>query len=251
MKTLMRVLALVGFAALVVAGYMAWQVRPWRVVASVNGHTVTAREMALRAQTLLDDAKRTEHLMYPKDKEREALEYYRREATKKWILKEVLLAEALARGYEVTQADEKESLMQMTAGLKSRNLTPEQYFKEGPLPEEMKRREFKEGVLINKFTSKEVSDKISVDPKEIEERLVQLQQLELAQTKPGDTSKRPKISRKAAIDSLRAERFRQGFRALFRTLYEKAQVKCPEYPEMERLEGVSPSRPEDKEKRTK
>ena len=96
-KVLIHVLALVGFAALVVAGYMAWQVRPWRVVASVNGHTVTAREITLRAQTLLDDAKRTEHLIYPKEREREALEYYRRDATKKWIVKEVLLAEALAR----------------------------------------------------------------------------------------------------------------------------------------------------------
>ena len=239
-KTMIRVFALVLFAALVVAGYMAWRMRPWRVVASVNGHAVTAREITLRAQMLLDDAKRTEHLMYPKERESEALDHFRREATKKWIVKEVLLAEALARGYEVTQADEKESLMQMTAGLKSRNLTPE-----------LKRREFKEGVLINKFTTKEVSEKISIDPKEIEERLVQLQHLELARTKPGDTSKQPKISRKMAIDSLRAERFRQGFRTLFRTLYEKAQVTCPEYPELGRLEGVSPSRPEDKAKEAK
>lgn len=250
-KTMIRVFALVLFAALVVAGYMAWRMRPWRVVASVNGHAVTAREITLRAQMLLDDAKRTEHLMYPKERESEALDHFRREATKKWIVKEVLLAEALARGYEVTQADEKESLMQMTAGLKSHNLTPEQYFKNGPLPEELKRREFKEGVLINKFTTKEVSEKISIDPKEIEERLVQLQHIELARTKPGDTSKQPKISRKMAIDSLRAERFRQGFRTLFRTLYEKAQVTCPEYPELGRLEGVSPSRPEDKAKEAK
>ena len=250
-KALIHVLALVGFAALVVAGYMAWQVRPWRVVASVNGHTVTAREITLRAQTLLDDAKRTEHLIYPKEREREALEYYRRDATKKWIVKEVLLAEALARGYEVTPSDEKENLMQMTAGLKSRNLTPEQYFKEGPFPEDLKRRDFREGVLINKFTTKEVRDKIVVDSKDVEERFAQLQKIELAKTKPGAAAGKPKISRKMAIDSLRAERFRQGFRQLFRTLYGKAQVKCPEYPEMEKLEGVSPTRAEDKAKEAK
>ena len=152
-KVLIHVLALVGFAALVVAGYMAWQVRPWRVVASVNGHTVTAREITLRAQTLLDDAKRTEHLIYPKEREREALEYYRRDATKKWIVKEVLLAEALARGYEVTPSDEKENLVQMTAGLKSRNLTPEQYFKEGPLPEDLKRGVLSEDGIWNRISS--------------------------------------------------------------------------------------------------
>ncbi len=250
-KVLIHVLALVGFAALVVAGYMAWQVRPWRVVASVNGHTVTAREITLRAQTLLDDARRTEHLIYPKEREREALEYYRRDATKKWIVKEVLLAEALARGYEVTPSDEKENLVQMTAGLKSRNLTPEQYFKEGPLPEDLKRRDFREGVLINKFTAKEVRDKIAVDSKDVEERFAQLQKIELAKTKPGAAAGQPKVSRKMAIDSLRAERFRQGFRQLFRTLYGKAQIKCPEYPEMERLEGVSPARAEDNAKESR
>jgi hypothetical protein len=243
---MIRVLALVGFSALVVVCGLAWRARPWRVVASVNGHAVTAREIALRARTLLDDVKRVEKLVYPKEREREAIEHYRREATKKWIVKEVLLAEALARGYEVAQADEKEALVQMTAGLKSRGLTPEQYFKEGPLPEELKRREFRESVLINKFTAKEVRDKIVVEGKEIEERFAQLQKLELTRTKPGAAQKRSRVSRKTAIDSLRAERFRQGFRTLFRKLYEKAQVKCPEYPEMEKLEGVSPARAEDK-----
>ena len=51
-KTMIRVFALVLFAALVVVGYMAWRMRPWRVVASVNGHAVTAREITLRAQML-------------------------------------------------------------------------------------------------------------------------------------------------------------------------------------------------------
>ena len=60
----------------------------------------------VKAQTLLDDARRVEHLVYAKGREREALDYYRREAAKMWIVKEVLLAEALARGYEASPADE-------------------------------------------------------------------------------------------------------------------------------------------------
>ncbi len=243
-KVLVHVLAIVGVAALVVGGFKLWQVRPWRVIASVNGHAITASELELRAQTLLNDARRVENLMVPAGREKEALGHFRRQATQMWIVKEVLLAEALARGYEVTPADEKESLVQMTARLKSRKLTPEQFFKEGPIPEELKRRDFREGVLINKFTAKEVRDKINVEKNEIEERFVQLQRVELLKAKPGVKSE-SKVSRKFALDSLRAERFRQGFRNLFRDLYTKAQVKCPEYPEMETLEGVSPSRPED------
>lgn len=245
-KVLIHVLALVGFAALVVGGLKLWQVRPWRVIASVNGHTITSSELDLRARTLLDDVKRTEGLMVPKARESEALNHYRRQATQMWIVKEVLLAEALARHYEVTPEDEKESLVQMTARLKSRRLTPEQFFKEGPLPEELKRSDFREGVLINKFTAKEVRDKINVTTQEIEEHFTQMQRVELLKTKPSEKSQ-SRVTRKMAIDSLRALRFRQGFRALFRDLYLKAQVKCPEYPEMETLEGVSPSRPQDKE----
>ena len=55
------------------------------------------------------------------------------------------------------------------------------------------------------------------------------------------------MSRKTAIDQLHAERYRRGFRALFRTLYKKADVRVPEFPEMERLDAVSPPRAEDEE----
>lgn len=245
-RVLLHAAVLTLLAAAAVGGLLAWRMRPWRAAVSVNGHAMSARELDMRAQTLLDDARRVEHLVYAKGREREALDYYRREAAKMWIVKEVLLAEALARGYEASPADEKESLVQMAARLKSRNLTPEQFFKEGPIPEDVKRRDFREGVLISKFTAREVRDKISVTPKEIDERLAELKKADLALAGNG---RRPTASRKAAIDSLRAERFREGFRALFRSLYVKAQVRCPDYPELETLDGVSPPRQGDKEQK--
>ncbi len=248
LKGLLGLVGLVGFAAAVVVGFKMWQVRPWRVIASVNGHAITASELELRARTLMDDARRTQNLFIPKGKEEQALNNFRREATKMWIMKEVLLSEAVARGYEVTPADKKESLAQAGAKLgKSRNITVEQFFKEGPLPEEVKRKEFDEGVLINKFTAKEVRDKINVTGEEIEMWYQQLLRNALLTAK--SRNQQPaKISRKDAIDSLRAYRFREGFRKLFRDVFPKAQVKCPEYLEMETLEGISPSRPEDKVK---
>ena len=248
LKGLLGLVGLVGFAAAVVVGFKMWQVRPWRVIASVNGHAITASELELRARTLMDDARRTQNLFIPKGKEEQALNNFRREATKMWIMKEVLLSEAVARGYEVTPADKKESLAQAGAKLgKSRNITVEQFFKEGPLPEEVKRKEFDEGVLINKFTAKEVRDKINVTGEEIEMWYQQLLRNALLTAK--SRNQQPaKISRKDAIDSLRAYRFREGFRKLFRDVFPKAQVKCPEYLEMETLEGISPARPEDKVK---
>jgi len=67
----------------------------------------------------------------------------------------------------------------------------------------------------------------------------------LLQTKPGEKPKF-KTDRKTAIDMLRAERYRQGFRKLFRSLYPKATVSVPEYPDLENLNAVSHPRDEDR-----
>ena len=56
-----------------------------------------------------------------------------------------------------------------------------------------------------------------------------------------------KFDRKTAITQMHAERFQRGFRQLFRTLYRKADVRVPEFPDLERVDAVSPPRPEDKE----
>jgi hypothetical protein len=237
--------ALVGLAAIVVAGVWLWGLRPWRTAVSVNGRILTARELDLRAQTLLDDAQRVEHVVFSPARAAEALRHYRRQAVKMWILKEVLLAEAVARGIEVGAEDENESLKQMERDLKSRNLTVEQYFKEGPLPEEVKRRDFREVLLVRKFTTKEVADKISLTTKEIDDYVTELKRQSLLQTKPGEKPK-IKTDRKTAIDMLRADRYRKGFRALFRSLYPKADIHVPEYPDLETLNAVSAPREEDK-----
>jgi len=227
--------------------WLLWDLRP---VIGVNGRTLTAREFGWRARTLLDDAKRTEHLVVPADREEEVLRFYSRRAAQLWILKEVLLAEAVARKFQATPADEKAELVRTAARLKSRNLTPEAYFKEGPIPEAIKRRDFREAILIRHLTDREVEDRISVTTPEIEARFAELRKTALATTKPGE---RPKVkpSRKTAIDMLRAERYQRGFRRLFRDLYGKFDVRCPEYPVFETVDGVSPPRPEDAEPEAK
>lgn len=244
-RVLVHVLALVGMSALVVLGVWLWGQRPWRTAVSVNGRILTAQELDLRARTLLDDAQRVEHIAYNPARAAEALRHFRRQAAKMWILKEVLLSEAVTRGIEVGAEDEKEGLKQTAEALKSRNLTVEQYFKEGPLPEEIKRRDFREVLLVKKFAEKEVADKISITPKEIDAYIKELKRQCLMQTKPGEKPKF-KTDRKTAIDMLRAERYRKGFRKLFRELYPKASVSVPEFPDLETLNAVSHPRDEDR-----
>ena len=243
-RALVLILLLAVAGGVATGGVWLWGRRPWRTAIVVNGRAITAGELDLRAKTLYDDAVRVEHLMVSQGFEGEAMVHYRREAAKMWIVKEVLLSEAVARGVTVTAADEKESMAQAAKRLKSRNMTLESFFKEGPLPEELKRRDFQEGTLVGKFTRGAITDKVNVTPAEIEQKIQDLKKLSLLQ---GEGKTPVKTDRKTAINLLRAEKYRQEFRKLFRSLYLKSDVKCPLYPEMEKLEGVSPSRPEDEE----
>lgn len=247
MKKVILILVLLAIPVLLtLAGIHLWKQRPWRTAVSVNTRVLTVAELELRAQTLLEDAQRSEKLIITKKNEAEALKHFRLDAARKWILKEVLLAEAVAQGMEATISDEKEALARLAKDLKKHNTTVEDFFRKGPLPEEIKQRDFREILLIQKFATKEVTDKIELKREEIEARMAELKKLALAKTKPNE---KPKLrwDRKYAIDQLRAERYNKGFRALFRKLYLKSNVKSPEYPILETLNGVSPPRPEDNE----
>lgn len=232
-----RCLALVGAAALVTGGVWLWGRRPWRAAAEVNGATLTAGEMEMRAEALLDEAVKVDRIAVPEGRRGEALAHFRREAVKSWIMKEIMLAEAVAKGVEALPGDEQAALARMAPLLRSRNMTAEEYFKAGPMPEEMRRRDFREGVLVNKYTEREILDKIAVSAEAIDKRQNELKKYALATGKPGEKSK-VKTDRRTAMEMLRAEAFRAEFRKKFLELFAKAKVRSPEYPELERPEGV-------------
>lgn len=240
-QTLISVLALTGAVALVIGGVLLWNNRPGRTAVSVNGRLLTWRELTWRAQTLLDDEKRMSGVLIPEKNMSEAMRHYRRTAAKMWIVKEVLLAAALEAGIKATPQDEKDSLAQVARKLKSRNLTPEQFFKEGPIPEAVKREDFREALLIGKLTKRDIDGKISLTTKEIDDRMKELRELNARVTKPGEKAK-VKYDRKTAIDMIRREKYNEGFRKLFRSRFSTATVKCPVFPDLETVDGVSPPR---------
>ena len=75
-KAFVITLAIAFLAALACGGAWLWMHRPWRVAATVNGATLTARELDIRAEALGGD---------------------RRETVRTWIAKQVLLGEAVRR----------------------------------------------------------------------------------------------------------------------------------------------------------
>ena len=240
-QTVMSVLALIGAVALAGGAFFLWSNRPGRTAVSVNGRILTARELDWRAQTLIDDAKRMENLLIPEREMKEAMRHYRRTAAKMWIVKEVLLAAAVESGVKVTADDEKASLARVASQLKSRNLSPEQFFMEGPIPEATKRSDFKEAVLIGKYTKREIEDKLSVGTKEIDDRVKELRELNAKVKKSGGKPKL-KADRKTAIEMLRQEKYNIAFRDLFRDRFGKMSVKCPMFEDLESVDGVSPPR---------
>ena len=240
-QAVMSVLALIGAVALAGGAFHLWSNRPGRTAVSVNGRILTARELEWRAQTLVDDAKRVEKLLIPEREMAEAMRHYRRTAAKMWIVKEVLLAAAVEAGVKATAEDEKASLAKVARQLKSRNLTPEQFFKEGPIPEAVKRSDFKEAVLVGKFTKREIEDKLSVGTKEIDERMKELREMNARISKSGGKPKL-KADRKTAIEMLRQEKYNMAFRDLFRERFGKMSVECPVFPDLESVDGVSPPR---------
>ena len=238
-QTVISILALIGAVSLATGGVILWNNRPGRTAISVNGRTITWRELTWRAQTLLDDEKRMAGILIPEKNMAEAMRHYRRTAAKMWIVKEVLLAAAVEAGIKATPEDEQASLAQVAYKLKSRNLTPEQFFKEGPIPESVKREDFREALLIGKLVKQNVDGKIRLSTQEIDERMKALRELKARAAASGEKSK-IKADRKTAIETLRREKHNDGFRNLFREKFSAVKVLCPAFPDLETVDGVSP-----------
>ena len=220
-----------------------WGRRPWRVVVEVNGHTMTAGELHVRGAGLLESAKRDEHLVVPKNraKQAEAQRFYEIKAAKLWVLKMLMLDEALARKLKATPAEAQEAVKQMEQRLKLRGMTVDDYFKRGPLPEDMLRREFEEGVLVTKLLKQEVEDKIVLSPDEITKHLEVMKRRAAASKKPPAK----KIDRKGAVDELRSLRYLEGVKRFYESLRAKADVKAPEYPDVEAFTPSAPATKDD------
>jgi len=168
-KALVRVVVLIVLAALVVGGAWLWMRRPWRVVATVNGVSLTASELDLRAKALGGDL---------------------RETARTWIAKEVLLGEAVQRGVSVAEEDERATTDILASWFAAHGMTAERFFKEGPIPEQARRQDLKEGLLINALVK----------------------------------------------EGLRTA----SFPDFYHSLRDKAQVRCPEFPELERIDTGTP-----------
>lgn len=168
--------ALAIFGALAYGGAWLWTRRPWRVIASVDGDTLTSQDLDVRVKAYYGDQHVTEDV--------------RREIARAWIAKQVLLGEAVRRSMSLTKNDEDEVNVIFAAWLANQGTTADRFFAEGPLPEEVKRNDFREGLLVHALVK----------------------------------------------EGLRTA----SFQDFYRSMREKATVRCPEFPELERVDARVP-----------
>ena len=216
-----------------------WGWYPAHVSVAAAGQVVTSAELDLRVRNAQDDLRRRGFTP-------PALNVLRRHEAQVWIFKAVMLAEALRQGMTVTPDDERKERARMSGSLKPHKLTVEQFFKEGVLPESLKVEDFRANIRVNKLLAREVDGRDNVSGAEIEARMAELRRRAEGEAARG-LKPTTRYDRKSAINDLRMERHNKGCRAIFRSLYGSARVWSPEFPEMERLDGVSPPLPNGKE----
>lgn len=137
--------------------------RPGDVVARADGHTLTWADADKRARSYLKDEAQAQGLYIPPNREDELLPRYRLRAVVLFVNKTVMLDEAKRRGIRVTDDDRKASLAMIEPILKKRGVPSiEAFYKQSPLGEKETRREFEEGLFVDKLIDQDVRSKIVI-----------------------------------------------------------------------------------------
>lgn len=142
---------------------------PDHIIAMVNETPLTWADMEKRATGYLKDDVKTNHLIIPTNRMEEAKEYFRRKSIKAFVFKTVMMDEAEKQKITLTDTDRKDGLHALEITLKARNWTTNDFFFKGPMGEATMRREFEDGLVIDKLLKVNVRNKLKVGDSEINE----------------------------------------------------------------------------------
>jgi len=137
------------------------------VVAMVNNTPLTWGDMNTRAMGLLKDDVDVNHLIIPSNRLEEAKTYFRHRAINSFVFKTLMLDEAIKQNIRTTSGDYQEGLRILANTLKTRNWTTNDFFQKGPLGEATMRREFEDGLVIDKLLKIKIREGLHVENKEI------------------------------------------------------------------------------------
>lgn len=140
---------------------------PEYIVAMVNGTPLIWADMEKRAMGYMKDDIETNHLIIPSNRLEEAKEHFRRKSVNAFVFKTIMMDEASKQKIRLTDADRQEGLRSLAVSLKSRNWTTNDFFSKGPLGEAMMRREFEDGLVIDKLLKLNVRNQLKIGDSDI------------------------------------------------------------------------------------
>lgn len=139
------------------------------VVAVVNGKPLLFGEMRTRADGYLKHAVTEEHLAFASNMLSQAKEHFRQKAVEMFIYRTVMLDEAARLKLSIGEQERTLGMQQLAFALAKKNSNTNAFFNHGPQPPEIMRRDFEDGLMIEKLLNQEVQKKIRVNDKAVEE----------------------------------------------------------------------------------
>ncbi len=141
---------------------------PNEVVASVNGKKYIRKDLDTMVAAIIKARN------VPAEQVAMAKSQFEKQAVYSFIMKTMLMDEAVKSGIKVSEEDRKEQIAKVEEQLKAQNKTIDQYFKESPVGEERARKEFTDSILIDKLLNAKVIDKIAVEDAEANKQIAEI-----------------------------------------------------------------------------
>lgn len=148
---------------------------PDYVVAMVNDTPLTWEEMERRAMGYMNQDIKQNHLIIPSNRLEDAKAFFRKRSISAFVMKTLTMDEARKSSITVTDRDRVKGLNLLAQTLKSRNMTTNDFFNNGPLPPEQMHREFEDGLVIDKLFEQKVGISIGIHNEEIDKVIAEIQ----------------------------------------------------------------------------
>jgi len=166
---------------------------PNEVMASVNDTKYLRKEV----DAIVNKVMASQNV--PAEQQVEARKFFEQRVVSSMIMRALIMAEVKKADVKIADEDRKKQTERLEGMLKARNMTIEQYFKDSPLGEAEARKEFDEGIMIDKFLEAKVMSNIAVTDEEVKKVIddVNRANAEAAETNKGleekNKAKREKI----------------------------------------------------------
>ena len=140
------------------------------VAVTVNNFKMTWGDLDARVDGVLKE----QAAQIPAERMNEARDFFTRRIVQITVFKALAEQAAGKAGIKLTDADKADGMKKIEEAVKARGMTLEDFFKKAPMGEAVARKEFEEGLLIDKFIKQEVESKVKIDEAAVGKQVEQI-----------------------------------------------------------------------------